>query len=1355
MANLFIDVANIVDQESEQFEGARFLIIGQPDYGTTNIKFLVGHAALGGYLDQNGQATVDLPANAEGTWMQFQLPDYQVSAGFVMPAHSADLGDLVRAFNPLNPPAPPDPTRTSVQGYSYHEFAALTFTPVTSDMSIPKNGEWTAQILKQTFPGGIEAQNDFVSDFEGFVYLDVASTANFELDLQIDHKIGDVVFTDIRTASFRLLGAGEYTVPMNVFNSRSRVQLGTYTDSKGRTVTITADMLEQETELTLSLILKRDNGNAFTLENASMQEGKVTFYQLSAVVPNPGRGPVGPQGSPGAYELNVYRAAATSPQKPSGGSFDPTNPSNNTAPISWSFDIPTYDQSTLDLYASRAVYQPNSAGSVYTPVWSNVFEAGGHGTAGPQGPPGKDASVTKANVYPQAKAILQEGENVTITADDDAETLTVSSSGGGGTGGLTSVATAAPVSGSGVAANPVTIGNGAIAPAKLRATGSGTPSASTYYRGDGQWATPDTSSGTVNTSAPVSGDGSSGSPITINNNAIDGNKLHDNTVTSRELADNAVGSSQIAGGAVTNAKLGISSVKEANLENESVGTGELKDGAVTAQKLASGVIGQASIYPGVKDIIEVNSQRMTATADDDAQTITLNSLDDVIETEWTSLPVGFAFRIGNMTHRSSKWFVCIKAHQKASVGPDNDATNWAPVTNFAGSYNASAYYHAGVMVLYDSNSQLAFAKQNIVPSDPAPDNNSNTKWWVGTTGDISVQVSAPITGDGTTDDPIGLADGGVVTKHLDDGAVTNAKLADANITSGKLVPSQQLPAVKTGDAGNVLIVANDDAGLFETSAGGGNTKTNVYPSTKGIVKAGANIQVTANDTSEEVVIAARLPDEAAPRIYALDSRDVRQVAPPYSYHTITEGFSLDAGSAHHIVGPVSTFDYDRTKPGFAVDTNNGRRNSNGVDFTLRNSGTTTRTIQVGVGVTMANERQYGSDETLTLKVFTYGYAKPGPHPEGYLTHTKVFHFTGGYQEEFFYEFPLTYSQAPRAGEHDSYLLQLTVDTASTEVVGTTVQAVRETYTLPALGSVPTQKFTHNDARHVDTIPDWIPPELKSQIISSSRILTWSVADPDNTGTNAPNESDKADVLAPDRTFGTTDSNAKDKPFLEAAQDLSRVKLHFEGSATNGAGDVYLCSRIQGFPAAVLGNTSAAVAWSLDYTGQGVMAMQDFYLLDLSGGGVGSPSATWDANPGGPKINNVIDGIFHTAHLVAGINFTPTVTNEISIDDDELTNAAEAGLLHVMRLISGNAVAEIPLRGMPRPVPFGSGSSHRRVLGSGRVKIDSGGTGGNNTLVWVDGYRDIHGLHFTIRGSSGATQQCYISGAEIEYALYRV
>ena len=124
MANLFIDVGNIVDRESDGFGNIEFLIVGQPDYGTTNTQLLVGHVAKRGYLDSDGQANIDLPASADGTWMQFQLPQYNLSAGFVMPGTDADLGDLIRTFNPPGPGPSPGPTptpipgETQIQGYS-------------------------------------------------------------------------------------------------------------------------------------------------------------------------------------------------------------------------------------------------------------------------------------------------------------------------------------------------------------------------------------------------------------------------------------------------------------------------------------------------------------------------------------------------------------------------------------------------------------------------------------------------------------------------------------------------------------------------------------------------------------------------------------------------------------------------------------------------------------------------------------------------------------------------------------------------------------------------------------------------------------------------------------------------------------------------------------------------------------------------------------------------------------------------------------------------------------------------------------------------------------------------------------
>ena len=533
------------------------------------------------------------------------------------------------------------------------------------------------------------------------------------------------------------------------------------------------------------------------------------------------------------------------------------------------------------------------------------------------------------------------------------------------------------------------------------------------------------------------------------------------------------------------------------------------------------------------------------------------------------------------------------------------------------------------------------------------------------------------------------------------------------------------------------------------------TITNIYPPLKQIDKAGDNIQIVENDTKHERVWNVKLPDYAAPNLYALDSRDVRTVQPPYSYRFTTEGFTCVPGTERDEPGAVSREGYDADRPGFNRDTNNSRNNSNGKQFTNQTAGTTTRTQRISASITLANERQYSSAETLTMRVYTFGYLKPNntpQHPENYLTFTKVFNFKGGFQDDFHFDFDLTYRQNPRSGEHDSWKVRWEWNTGSGEVVAGIVDAVVYTPSLQALGSIPTQKWTHNNARLLasqDTIDPWIPPDLKPEINAAATILTWAVGTPNNTGKNAPNESDKADVTDPLFTFA---NNVLDKPFLRAEQDLSRVKLHFAGGAVAGGGDVYLCTRIQGYPARILANTSVQNAWTLDYTGQGVMSLQDFYLIDPSGSGVGAPTASWDANPGGPKINNVIDGIFHNAALKAGINFTPVVTHEFSIDDDELNEAADAGLLHVIRIFSNDVVAEIPLRGIPRPVPFGSGATNRLRLGSGYLK-PAANSGGASSHIWIDAYRDINGMHFVMKGTNNSNVNAYVSGAEIEYAKY--
>ena len=96
------------------------------------------------------------------------------------------------------------------------------------------------------------------------------------------------------------------------------------------------------------------------------------------------------------------------------------------------------------------------------------------------------------------------------------DTVTVYSAAGQGTGtGISAVKTAAPVSGDGTTADPVTIAPHAV---KVEYLPEGA-AAGKYLEGDGSWSTP-TDTATVHTQSPVSGDGSTDHPVTVGNDAM-------------------------------------------------------------------------------------------------------------------------------------------------------------------------------------------------------------------------------------------------------------------------------------------------------------------------------------------------------------------------------------------------------------------------------------------------------------------------------------------------------------------------------------------------------------------------------------------------------------------------------------------------------------------------------------------------------------------------------------------------------------------------------------------------------------------------------------------------------------------
>ena len=137
------------------------------------------------------------------------------------------------------------------------------------------------------------------------------------------------------------------------------------------------------------------------------------------------------------------------------------------------------------------------------------------------------------------------------------------------------------------------------------------------------------------------------------------------------------------------------------------------------------------LYPAVNTILEAG-QDIEITDDDSNKQITIAAKREIIDTDWGNLALNFAFRVGNVVRRLGRYYICIKANSKAVVGPDNDATNWQPITNFSGAYDAAYYYHAGEWVIYDS--KPAFAMMNIIPTDPVPDHADNTKWFVAGSG---------------------------------------------------------------------------------------------------------------------------------------------------------------------------------------------------------------------------------------------------------------------------------------------------------------------------------------------------------------------------------------------------------------------------------------------------------------------------------------------------------------------------------------------------------------------------------------------------------------------------------------------
>ncbi|MCY4356848.1 MAG: hypothetical protein OXD01_04925, partial [Gammaproteobacteria bacterium] len=116
----------------------------------------------------------------------------------------------------------------------------------------------------------------------------------------------------------------------------------------------------------------------------------------------------------------------------------------------------------------------------------------------------------------------------------------------------------------------------------------------------------------------------------------------------------------------------------------------------------------------------------TGSAADITASIDLESLEE-FQGEWANIPRGTAIRAGEFLTHSGRIYYVKSDHNRGLSGPDGDSNNYGVMDNNGGVYDGTAYYPAGTMVSYASGVWWTFS--NVVPGDPNPDANNNTKWF--------------------------------------------------------------------------------------------------------------------------------------------------------------------------------------------------------------------------------------------------------------------------------------------------------------------------------------------------------------------------------------------------------------------------------------------------------------------------------------------------------------------------------------------------------------------------------------------------------------------------------------------------
>ena len=1403
MPELTIDPITLANR-AQGFPHAQWTIDGWPAQGASQAVAFAGRYGISGTLDADGHGTADLPTSLDGTYYVLRLPDFDLAWAFRMPDKDSSLGAEAARFDPLTntqtetgPTGPPG-------GYAFFASQPLHFPPVT--VPTAKASEWTVQLGAETFTDPILAGTPFLSSYSGFVKFDADTNGQYDFTLRIRHRIGDVEFLIERTISQRVVKAETFTLALSDFESESEVNVGPFTDANGDVVVITEALLEQPVTCTFELAVTEATGKNFAVEAASIGQAKAWFSQqaigIGGLEPLPGVPGVGiatvteaatgeltiiltdgrrlgpftlPQGPQGASVYDIYKVVADSAiptDAPVGGSFRTTT-QVLVPPSGWSLSPSEPDDGEV-LIASRAQIDPVGQGTTIVPVWSVPFKAGG---TGPPGNDGKDGAQGISQL-----TIWRKQPNGTTPATPQQTTWTLYANG--------DITFVVPSNWAATPPDPPTLlePNARIFTAVARVNpkvGVGTRTASwsapipeTGRRGRGGKDGTDGSRGSrwyfnsgnpisgdpagvrendgylntanfdvwrydntsdwirlgslkgpkgdpgdvadIHVSAPLTGDSTISSPITVAPKGIDTQHLADNAVTVDVVADNVAAgnpSTDSSAPVLTSATLGGIDYRLPQPDTDGTGAGGAGERTVLATLDKSHASANAELFQAHAIVNDLHHGEL----------------------------VTFVLSMVQVS-TSESWAVFGSRLTQGDV----------PTTDPTGTLTGTDWRRVGGQTF----------RARDTPALEVDGNNSAV-----------MVVEAVWNGADGADSNLLL---GCVLRSLGGTTAVNATLAIIRAVQAEGVKTATPVGQNADGALTILPLSIHDTHIANAQIGPGKLKPKAtYEDSKTVLRGGDNVTVTADDTGEQIVIAAQqsgrpaAPDAegsfwgravgqtdllAVPlKLRAIDSHDQRNIQNAYGYEWASiadQEFSPQSGNDYTRMN-FATLDndpgnYDAARPGFLQDRTHNQANPNNIDYTNSTAGTTTRVMQVRLIMEVDNQRSYSAGETLTVWIRANNGSRIRT-PDVNTVARQTFHFSGGDQEPFVMTFDLEYTNRPRTGTADGFSVNYQFGTPSEEVVGWRMGTEIQ-FRLPALGAIPTQPLT---AAAESTFH--VPGDR------SRGIIGWHVPDTDDhTGRNAPGESDKADIHLVKPAGWPSQA---DSPFLQAAQDLQQVRITMSGNiASDGHGSSVLLMHQS--PAAGIGPTILATvphpasgAFALDHTQHAILE-GDLFWIALSGTGLGqgTQTLTWDANltGGQPILNTVIAGVIHTVSedMATGSAEGQQVRTHTwaASDYPALIEAARSGHLEELRIWSNGFYSFIRIPGFIPPTGADpvNAASRSQPLWFGLYARSSQNGGSYEGRLGANFWLDDNGLNVRFQSVGTQQPQVWIEQIEIDY-----